>query len=213
MPRKVSSRKKSPTANLRVCHAHPPANRKRNEEIRSREYLMESEVEAVLKAAQSVGRYPLRDATAILMAFRHGLRPGEMCALPWDNVLFKDQRVHIKRLKNGISGPHRLGARELSMLRKLKRERRGNSPYVFATERGGAMSTRTFHDIVVRAGKLAGLTFPIHPHMLRHSCGYHARTKGLDIRELQSYLGHRDMQSTAIYASLDAEKEVTLWDD
>lgn len=55
-------------------------------EVRSREHLFPDEVEAVMKAAKKVGRHPHRDATIILLMFRHCLRVGELVALRWEQV-------------------------------------------------------------------------------------------------------------------------------
>jgi type 1 fimbriae regulatory protein FimB/type 1 fimbriae regulatory protein FimE len=50
------------------------------------------------------------------------------------------------------------------------------------------------HHIVAVAGEAAGLPFPVHPHMLRHACGFYLANKGVDTRALQQYLGHRNIQ-------------------
>ena len=58
--------------------------------------------------------------------------------------------------------------------------------------------------MVERAGVEAKLGFPAHPHMLRHACGFALANKGHDTRALQTYLGHRNIQSTMLYAETDA---------
>ena len=60
--------------------------RQPNAHYRSREYLTEREVERLMKVAAGGNRYGRRDATMILMAFRHGLRASELCSLRWDQV-------------------------------------------------------------------------------------------------------------------------------
>jgi type 1 fimbriae regulatory protein FimE len=55
-------------------------------ELRPREYLTVKEVELLMETARRRGRYGHRDATMILVAFRHGLRPSEVCALRCDMV-------------------------------------------------------------------------------------------------------------------------------
>ena len=71
--------------------------RKPNSELRSREYLTVKEVERLMEAARK-NRRGHRDATMILLAFRHGLRPSEVCALKWEQFDLGQGTVHINRL-------------------------------------------------------------------------------------------------------------------
>ncbi len=80
---------------------------------RPREYLTASEVEYLMKAAKARGRYGHRDATMILLAYRHGLRVSELCALRWDQVDLKEGLLHVRRLKNGVPSVHPLRGPEL----------------------------------------------------------------------------------------------------
>jgi type 1 fimbriae regulatory protein FimB/type 1 fimbriae regulatory protein FimE len=69
------------------------------------------------------------------------------------------------------------------------------------------------HHIVLRAGKVAGLPFPIHPHMLRHACGFYLANKGIDTRAIQQYLGHCNIQHTVRYTALTPHRFTQFWDD
>ena len=72
-----------------------------NAELRTREYLTPAEVEKLIKEARQ-GRYGHRDATLILIAFRHGLRASEICDLEWCQVEFgRSASLHVRRVKNG----------------------------------------------------------------------------------------------------------------
>jgi integrase len=99
----------------------PPA-RKRNAERRPREYLTPAEVEMLIATARKRGRYGHRDATMILIAYRHGLRIGELVALRWDQVDFGEGFLHVTRLKHGVPSVHPLGGKELRAQRRLRRE-------------------------------------------------------------------------------------------
>jgi type 1 fimbriae regulatory protein FimB/type 1 fimbriae regulatory protein FimE len=101
--------------------ASPPA-RQRNAERRPREYLTPAEVETPIATARKRGRYGHRDGTMILIAYRHGLRVGELCALTWDQVDFAQGLLHVARLKHGVPSVHPLGGEELRALRRLRRE-------------------------------------------------------------------------------------------
>src|SRR5262245_22071182 len=67
-----------------------------------RRYLTEREVERLMDCARKHGRYGHRDATMILVAYRHGLRASEVCDLQWQQIELSEGRLHVHRVKNGI---------------------------------------------------------------------------------------------------------------
>jgi integrase len=162
---------------------------------RSREYLTVAEVERLMKAAQH-GRYGHRDATLILVAFRHGLRVAEICDLEWSQVEFgRSASLHVRRVKNGKPSVHPLRGDEIRALRELRRQF-PDSGFVFATERAGPFTPDAVNRLIKRIGERAGFAFPVHCHMLRHACGYALANAGHDTRALQDWLGHRGRSST-----------------
>ena len=141
-----------------------------NAELRPREYLTPAEVERLIKAARD-GRYGHRDATLILIAFRHGLRAVEICDLEWSQVEFgRAASLHVRRAKNGKPSVHPLRGDEVRALRELRRQTEGG--FVFETERGGPFTSDAVNRLVKRIGERAGFPFLLHAHMLRHACGY-----------------------------------------
>jgi type 1 fimbriae regulatory protein FimB/type 1 fimbriae regulatory protein FimE len=183
-----------------------------NSKYRTREYLSEQEVTTVIEAAGNLGRHGLRDATLILIAYRHGLRVSELISLRWDQVDLKQGLLHVVRRKNGIPSVHPLRGRELRALRRLKRNY-SDTPYLFVSERKAPLTTDGVRKIVARAGKDAGIDFPIHPHMLRHATGYKLANDGQDTRAIQHYLGHRNIQHTTRYTELAASRFKDFWQD
>ena len=135
-----------------------------NAELRPREYLTVAEVEAMIKAAKA-GRHGHRDATLVLIAFRHGLRAAEIAGLQWSQVEFgRNAVVHVRRVKNGTPSVHPLQGDELRALRELQR-RFPDSGYVFTSERDGPFATDAINLLVKTIGKRAGLPFPVsRPH-------------------------------------------------
>ena len=129
----------------------------------------------------------------ILVTYRHGLRASEVCDLQWHQVELDQGRMHVRRAKNGTPSVHPIRGDEIRALRKLRRDY-PTEAYVFVTERGGPMSTIGFHHLIQRLGKAAKMPFPLHPHMLRHACGYKLANDGHDTRALQHYLGHKNIQ-------------------
>jgi type 1 fimbriae regulatory protein FimB/type 1 fimbriae regulatory protein FimE len=196
-----------PTVNGTVA----PPRRRKNAEVRVREYLTDAEVAKLLLAA-SFNRYGHRDSTMVLIAYRHGLRAAELVALRWDSIDFAHGRLHV-RAKNGAPSVHPLSGRELRALRRLRREQEPESPYVFTSERGAPFTTAGFRKLVARLGVAAKLGFPVHPHMLRHACGYHLANRGVDTRSLQAYLGHKNIQHTVRYTELAPTRFKGFWAD
>lgn len=185
--------------------------RRPNAELRTREYLTDAEVDRLTEAAKG-NRHGHRDATMILIAYRHGLRAAELADLRWDQIEFGSATLHVRRVKRGTPSTHPILGDELRALRRLQREQEPKSPFVFTSERGSPFTTAGFARMVERAGALAGLGFKAHPHMLRHACGYALANKGHDTRALQAYLGHRNIQHTVRYTELAPHRFKHFWE-
>ena len=168
--------------------------RRPNSELRSREHLTETEVEKLIEAARR-NRYGHRDATMILVAYRHGLRASEACDLRWEQIDWNTATLHVRRVKSGKPSTHSIRGDELRALRKLQREAR-KSPFIFVSERGGPFTTDSSNWMIKRAGQKISIPFQVHSHMLRHAAGYKLAGDGHDTRSIQDYLGHKNIQHT-----------------
>ena len=180
-----------------------------------REYLTEREVERLMKAAGD-NRYGHRDATAILIAYRHGLRASELANLRWDDIDLSTGKLHVRRAKSGAASVHPIGPRESRALRKLQRDMATagtQSPYLFVSERGSPLSIAGYQRMIARAGENARFGFLVHSHMLRHGCGYKLANDGQDTRAIQHYLGHRSIASTVRYTALAPDRFKGFWKD
>ncbi len=184
----------------------------KNKDVRSREYLTEKEVELLITAAKNTGRHGHRDSTLILIAYRHGLRASELVSLRWDQVDLTQGLLHVSRVKNGTPSVHPIRGAEIRALRRIKRDY-PVTPYVFVTERKGPLTTSTVRKMVARAGMKAKVGFPVHPHMLRHACGFKLANDGQDTRALQHYLGHKNIQHTVRYTELTSNRFNSFWKD
>lgn len=192
------------TINRTVRPTRPP-----NADLRTREYLTESEVGRLMNAAKA-NRWGHRDATMILVAYRHGLRAAELVDLRWDQIEFRTANLHVRRVKQGTPSTHPILGDELRALRRLQREQQ-KSAFVFTSERGAPFSTAGFARMVERAAAEAKLSFKAHPHMLRHACGYKLANDGHDTRALQAYLGHKNIQHTVRYTELAPTRFKDFW--
>jgi type 1 fimbriae regulatory protein FimB/type 1 fimbriae regulatory protein FimE len=175
-----------------------------------RQYLTEREIDKLMDVARKHSRYGHRDATMLLVAYRHGLRASEVCDLQWHQIELSEGRLHVHRVKNGTPSVHPIRGDEMRALRRLRRENSSDA-FVFVSERGGPISPIAFHRLVQRLGKAAGMPFAIHPHMLRHACGFKLANDGHDTRALQHYLGHRNIQHTVRYTQLVADRFRDFW--
>lgn len=186
--------------------------RMKNVDYRSREYLTENEVEQLMDAAGRVGRHGHRDSTLIMLSYRHGLRVTELVSLRWDQVDLKQGLMHINRLKHGNASVHPIRGPELRALRRLQRDY-STLPYVFSSERKAPLTSDAIRKILSRAGKEVKMPFTVHPHMLRHACGYKLAQAGQDTRAIQHYLGHKNIQHTVRYTQLSPERFKDFWKD
>ena len=132
-------------------------------------------------------------------------------ALRWDQLDFSQGLVHVRRLKNGRPSVHILRGSELRALRRLQREQAPPSPYAFTTERRTPMTPAGLRKLLARIGQAAAFPFPVHPHMLRHGCGFALAHDRHDTRAIQEWLGHRNIQHTTRYTELTAHRFRDFW--
>jgi type 1 fimbriae regulatory protein FimE len=203
-------RRRKGTPNAVNGKVSPPL-RKPNQATRTREYLTPTEMESLLEAA-GCGRHGHRDRTLLLVIYRHGLRVSEAISLRWEMFDLKAGHLSVQRLKKGVPSTHPLRGPELRALRQLRREW-PDSPYLFVSERGGPMTASNVRKLVSRSGVAAKLAFPIHPHMLRHACGYKLANEGHDTRSLQHYLGHKNIAHTVRYTEMAPGRFKGFWKD
>jgi integrase len=171
-----------------------------------RKYLSPDAARRVIEAAGKVGRQPDRDKLLLTMLYRHGLRLSEAIDLRWSDfdLESKSRTLLVRRVKGSKSSTHTLEPDTVRMLKRANEQSDGN--YVFRSERGGPMSPQIVQLIVARAGELAGLPFKVHPHQLRHACGFALAEEGTDTRLIQDYLGHRSIANTVIYTETSARR-------
>ncbi len=181
----------------------PSRQGKRHSDVRTREYLTPDEMDKLIAAAKR-NRWGQRDSLMVLMAYRHGLRSKKLVELEWSQVDWSGW-IHVNRAKHGLESRHPLKGDELRALRALRRDN-PHATHLFVSERGAPFSEAGFQKMVVRLGQNAGLRFPIHAHMLRHSTGYKLANDGRDTRSLQQYLGHKNIAHTVRYTQLNGDR-------
>jgi type 1 fimbriae regulatory protein FimB/type 1 fimbriae regulatory protein FimE len=205
MPANTKLKLVTPATEIRTVPTRKP-----NAAYRSREHLTEAEVEKLLDAARA-NRHGHRDALMVLVAYRHGLRASELLDLQWNQIDFEHTTLHVRRTKKGTPATHPIRGDELRALRRLQREQEPKSAFVFTSERGAPFGATGFARMIERLGVAAKLDIKVHPHMLRHACGYALANAGHDTRALQAYLGHRNIQHTVRYTELRSDRFKDFW--
>lgn len=185
-----------------------PPRRRKNAEVRVREHLTEPEVMSLIAAARKLGAYGHRNACLILIGFRHGLRVSELVELRWEQIDLEARTLYVRRLKGSKPSQHTMERDEVTALRKLDPRPAG---IVFVSARGDALSRRTVGHVLAEAAAAAKVPLKVHPHMLRHACGYCLANRGADTRMIQDWLGHRQIQHTVRYTELNPERFRSLW--
>jgi type 1 fimbriae regulatory protein FimB len=173
--------------------------------------LSPEQVERILKIAADRSR---RDHAMILLAYKHGLRASEICGLNMADLNMKEAKITVRRLKgsqtneqslyNEVGKPWMSELRVLNLWLAERKEWGQDSEYVFLSQKGGAMSRVQFYRLFDAIAKEAGIPDDLrHPHALKHGLGLAMVKQGVHLMVIKQSLGHRSLQSTAIYSAAD----------
>ncbi len=176
---------------------------------RVKDFLTAAELAALLEAAKA-GRHGTHDHLLLMMMFRHGLRVSETVGLRLDELDLDRSMLWVHRLKGGLSVQQSIAGDELRAVRRYLAVRQGDLPWLFLSERGQPLTRQAVSYLVAGAARRTGLP-GIHPHTLRHSCGYYLANKSHDLRLIQDYLGHRDPKHTVHYTRTAGRRFEGLW--
>jgi len=177
---------------------------------RVKDFLDPSEIDRLLAAAKE-SRHGVRDHLLLLMMYRHGLRVSETITLRLKALNLKQSSLCVKRMKNSLSTQQPIPGDELRAIKRYLATREDKLPWLFVSERGQPMTRQAVNNIIGEAGKRARVGH-VHPHMLRHSCGYYLANKGVDFRTAQDFLGHRDPKHTTRYTRVAGHRFEGLWE-
>jgi type 1 fimbriae regulatory protein FimB len=176
--------------------------------------LNEKEVLSVLKLSASESK---RNHAMILLAFKHGLRASEVCALKMSDIDLKNGIITIRRCKDSLKSSQDLldlpGQPLLSEKRVLKawlverEEHLDRSDFLFLSQKGGGMDRSAFFRLFQSLAKRVGLpTAKQHPHCLKHSLGFYLVEQGVSLPSIQQALGHKSLSSTGVYLKVNDER-------
>jgi type 1 fimbriae regulatory protein FimB len=159
-------------------------------------------------------RNGIRDRCLLLLIFRHGLRVSEACRMKLDQVDTESRVLHVARLKGGLSTTQPLRSDELRAVSAWLKERARMKPIgkaFFVSEQRKPLHRSTVNLVLQKYGEAASLPLLVHPHMLRHACGFALDDQGADTRLIQDYLGHRNIEHTVKYTATNPARFEKLW--
>lgn len=156
-----------------------------------------------------------RDKAMFKVAYRHGLRVSELTGLRISDLDLSERIIYVKRIKNGFSTIHPLQDITCRYLERWLSERNRyvdeECNWLFFSGRGNRLTRQWVYKLSQKYSQRAGLTVNIHPHMLRHACGYALANQGLDTRLIQDYLGHKNITHTVRYTASNPERFSKVW--
>jgi len=162
--------------------------------------LSRNEVAALFAATESV-----KYRTLFMAMYAAGLRVNEACCLRTTDIDAGRRMIHVRDGKMRKDRYVMLSLRLLSSLRGYWREARPKGRYLFPGETGeGHISTQSAGIVFRKAALLAGITKPASTHCLRHSFATHLLEDGTELVVIQALLGHRRLETTALYTRMSA---------
>jgi type 1 fimbriae regulatory protein FimB len=196
----ATAQKKSAKANKKKATTPKPPERQATRARRSEtiKFLTLDETRRLFKAITDK-----RDKAIFLLAYRHGLRASEVGMLRISDLDLKRLRVMLHRLKGSLSGEHPLQSDEARALKAWLKSKDIDSPILFPSRRGLPIS-RQMLDVLMKSygGEAAIPKEKRHFHVLKHSIATHLLDAGADLRFVQDWLGHSNIQNTVIYTAL-----------
>lgn len=183
--------------------------------MNKRKHLTQDEVGLLLRAARD-SAFAARDHCMLQMCFYHGLRVSELIHLKLSDIDLSGGKIFIRRLKKGLCTMQPLTGEEIGSLNAWllcrRRWRGADSDWLFISRLGTPFTRQYLCALFRQYGIAAGLSVTVHPHMLRHACGYALADNGSDTRLIQDYLGHRNIRHTVIYTAGNSERFNGIWE-
>lgn len=174
---------------------------------RIRTYLTIEEVNKLSAAASKLPRNLIRNKCIVWTMFWFGLRVSELLSMRWSDIDFINGTVQVRRLKGSKDSVQKIACTKYKKLLTAYRRlcaKEGYNDHVFVTQTGSPFARLSMHHLIMRMGQHAGFTFPVYPHMLRHSLGYYLANNSVPTHIIQMFLGHAAISNTARYIEMDS---------
>jgi integrase/recombinase XerD len=165
--------------------------------------------EEVLRLINSTGGErpaDVRDHAILLLLAQYGLRAGEVCALQLDDLDWEQEIIRLRRNKTGrpqqFPLTHTAGEAILRYLKEVRPRVGRREIFLPLRPPFRPLTTETIYQFMSRRWKLLGIA-PYGPHSLRHACATRLINQGVSLKEISDQLGHRNLETTRIYAKVD----------
>lgn len=180
--------------------------RKNDREIK---YLSQEELKKFFDAIEKSGdKFWLRDLTAFNLIYYCGLRASELQKITQDKYRQDTREIQIERLKGSLNNTIRLDEKRAKLLNKYIKNYTGEKLYevednyspLFKSKNGKPLGLEAIRHLMKKYSSLCKLPKnKSHPHSLKHSIAVHLAESGVDVKDLQYYLGHKNINNTTIY--------------
>lgn len=175
---------------------HSRMHKRRYEGVK---YLTQDELRRLLAVIKLKSK---RDYAIFLLAYHHGLRASEVGMIKMSDINKDLWRIQVKRLKNSDSGEYVMLLPSIKAVKAWLRER-PDSPWLFPSQRRLPVSRFMLDVLMKQYGEEAGIPRDKrHFHVLKHSIATHMLDAGTDIRSVQDWIGHKNIQNTVVYAQI-----------
>jgi len=166
--------------------------------IKSIKYLTQDELKRLLGVIESK-----RDLAIFRVAYYHGLRASEIGMLKLEDANLLRGRIRIDRAKHSQGGEYPMHPSEIKAIKAWLKERKDSNLWLFPSQRGSPISRFTLDKLMKHYGKKADIPEDKrHFHVLKHSIATHMLDAGTDIRSVQDWIGHKNIQNTVVYAQI-----------
>lgn len=184
-------------------------------------YLTPQEVRALMEAAEGSTLKAVRTRAILRLLYATGIRASELSHARLENldvqhgllkVMGKGRRERVVQFFDKARIAIAEWVRQRAEWYAMREWENRDKGWLFVNFRdGGRLTSPRIHAFVAQAGRDAGITRKVHPHLIRHSFATHRLANRVDIRVLQEMLGHTSLSTTAIYAHVEDARMTELW--
>lgn len=179
-------------------------------------FFTQEELRRIFKTIEkSGGKHKTRNMAIFRVAYRCGLRASEIGLIQLQDYNKVKSELYCKRLKGSLNNTLKLDQDTVRILNKYIREyhKKDGNEILFMSQENKAISRKTLDTLIKKYCFEANIKDKQkqHFHTLKHSIAVHIAESGLDIKEVQWYLGHKNLNNTLIYFQFTTSQQATMY--